>query len=124
MTETEQLEQQRHESPLYSERGTTRIADTVISQIIEQAVDGVEGIRPGRTSSKIGRYEVAVDFRMEMEYGRDLPELTSELRHRIREHVEGMTGLRVKEQNIIVTDIFFPDQEETVRQEQTRSRVK
>lgn len=124
MTETEQLEQQRHESPLYSERGTTRIADTVISQIIEQAVDGVEGIRPGRTSSKIGRYEVAVDFRMEMEYGRDLPELTSELRRRIREHVEAMTGLRVKEQNVIVTDIFFPDQEETVRQEQTRSRVK
>lgn len=118
MSETEQQEQQHEEqreeqdSPLYSERGTTNIADRVVSQVVDISVNGVEGIRPGNTTTHVGKYEVAVDFEMEMEYGRDLPELTSALRERIREQVRNMTGLRVIEQNITVTEIFFPDSEE------------
>lgn len=120
MTETEQQEQRRRESPLYSERGTTTIADTIVSQIIEMAVNDIEGVRPGKTSTNIGKYEVAIDFNMEMEFGRDLSELTSTLRTRIREQVERMTGLRVIEQNIIVTDIFFSEGSDSIngRQEE------
>lgn len=121
MTETEQ---QQQDSPLYSERGTTNIADRVVSQIVEIAVDDVEGIRPGNTSTQIGKYEVAVDFNMEMEYGRDLSELTSALRTRISEQVSEMTGLKVIEQNIIVTDIFFPELEDTTAREEPRPRVR
>ncbi len=109
MTETEQQEQRQKESPLYSERGTTKISDTIVSQIIDIAVNDIEGIRPGKTNSQVGEYEVAVDFNMEMEYGRDLTALTSALRTRISEEVRRMTGLQVIEQNITVTDIFFSD---------------
>ncbi len=109
MTETEQQEQRREESPLHTERGTTKISDTIVSQIIDLAVNDIEGIRPGRTNTQVGTYEVAVDFNMEMEYGRDLTALTSALRTRISEEIWRMTGLRVREQNVTVTDIFFSD---------------
>ncbi|MGB3633940.1 MAG: Asp23/Gls24 family envelope stress response protein [Rubrobacteraceae bacterium] len=109
MTETEQQEQRQKESPLYSERGTTKISDTIVSQIIDRAVNDIEGIRPGKTKSQVGDFEVAVDFNMEMEYGRDLTALTSALRTRISEEIRRMTGLQVIEQNIIVTDVFFTD---------------
>ncbi|CAN5606617.1 hypothetical protein BH24ACT21_BH24ACT21_09690 [soil metagenome] len=125
MTETEQQEQQQQDqdSPLYSERGTTNIADRVVTQIIDMAVNEIEGIRPGKTNTEVGTYEVAVDFNMEMEFGRDLPALTSALRTRISEQVMHMTGLRLKEQNIKVTDIFFPEWEEEEEEEEDDSRV-
>ena len=41
------------------------------------SVNDIEGIRPGRTNTQVGEYEVAVDFNMEMQYGRDLTALTS-----------------------------------------------
>ena len=112
MTETEQQEQRQKESPLHSERGTTKISDTIVSQIIDIAVNDIEGIRPGRTNSQVGEYEVAVDFNMEMQYGRDLPALTSAIRTRISEEVRRMTGLQVIEQNVTVTDVFFSDGED------------
>lgn len=121
MTETEQQEQRKKESPLYSERGTTTIADTIVSQIVDRAVNDIEGIRPGKTTTNVGKFEVAVDFNMEMEYGRDLTALTSALRTRISEEVRKMTGLQVIEQNIIVTDVFFTendsDQQEEAQEE-------
>jgi uncharacterized alkaline shock family protein YloU len=127
LTETEQQEQQQQDqdSPLYSERGTTNIADRVVTQIIDMAVNEIEGIRPGKTNTEVGTYEVAVDFNMEMEFGRDLPALTSALRTRISEQVMHMTGLRLKEQNIKVTDIFFPEweEEEQEEEEEDDSRV-
>lgn len=137
MTETEQQEQRKKESPLYSERGSTTISDSIVSQIVDRAVNDIEGIRPGKTSTKAGKFEVAVDFMMEMEYGRDLTALTSALRTRISEEVRKMTGLQVIEQNIIVTDIFFTengnghgeveeqvtDQQETDQQETDESEA-
>ncbi len=108
MTETEQT---REDSPLHSERGTTTISSKIVSQIASIATEDIEGIRVGDISAEVGRYEVALDFKMGMEFGRNLKELTSEIRRRISEQVEGMTGLRVKEQNVIVTDIIFPESE-------------
>lgn len=123
MTETEQQEQQQRDqdSPLYSERGTTKIADQIVSQIIDIAVENVQGIRPGTTTTHVGEYEVAVDFEMAMEYGRDLTELTSAIRTKITEEVRRMTGLRVKEQNITVTEIFFSDEERDEEEEDSRT---
>lgn len=115
-------DQSRHSSPLYSDRGTTTISGNIVSQIAEIATEDIEGIRVGDISADVGRYEVALDFKMGMEFGRNLKELTSEIRRRISEQVEGMTGLRVKEQNVIVTDIIFPEFEE--RREESRPRVR
>lgn len=122
MNETDQqkqLEKREEESPLYTDRGTTNIADRVVSQIVEMAVNEVQGIRPGKTNTQVGKYEVAVDFAMEVEFGRDLTNLTSAIRTRMSEQIWRMTGLRVIEQNITVTDIFFPkaEKEEEEREE-------
>ena len=125
MTETDQqkqLEKREQDSPLYTDRGMTSIADRVVSQIVDMAVNEVEGIRPGKTNTQVGKYEVAVDFDMEMEFGRDLINLTSALRTRMSEQIWHMTGLRVVEQNIKVTDIFFPKAEQREEDEQESRR--
>ncbi len=119
MTETEQTQEN---SPLYSERGTTTISGAIVSQIAEIATGNIEGIRVGNITTNVGQHEAALDFKMGMEFGRNLKELTSEIRSRIRSQVEGMTGLKVKEQNVIVTDIFFPEFEE--KKEESRPRVR
>ncbi len=119
MSDTQQVQE---DSELRSERGTTTVAGTIVSQIAEIATGRIEGIRVGDITTNVGKYEAALDFQMGMEFGRDLKELTSEIRDRIRSQVEGMTGLKVKEQNIIVTDVFFPEFEE--KEEKSRSRGK
>ena len=126
MTETDQQKQQEkleQESPLYTERGTTNIADRVVSQIVDMAVNEIQGIRPGKTSTHAGKYEVAVDFDMEVEFGRDLTDLTSALRTRISEQIWRMTGLRVIEQNVKVTDIFFPKAEREQQEQQEEEKA-
>lgn len=122
MSETKQIQE---DSQLHSERGTTTISGTIVSQIAEIATERIEGIRVGDITTNVGQYEAALDFRMGMEFGRNLKELTSEIRSRISEQVEGMTGLKVKEQNVIVTDIFFPEfEEDEEKEEESRSRVR
>ena len=121
MSDTKQVQE---DSELHSERGTTTISGTIVSQIAEIATGRIEGIRVGDIATKVGQYEAALDFRMGMEFGRNLKELTSEIRSRISEQVEGMTGLKVKEQNVIVTDIFFPEFEEEDDKEESRPRVR
>jgi uncharacterized alkaline shock family protein YloU len=122
LSETKQIQE---DSQLHSERGTTTISGTIVSQIAEIATERIEGIRVGDITTNVGQYEAALDFRMGMEFGRNLKELTSEIRSRISEQVEGMTGLKVKEQNVIVTDIFFPEfEEDEEKEEESRSRVR
>lgn len=122
MSETKQIQEN---SQLHSERGTTTISGTIVSQIAEIATKRIEGIRVGDITTNVGQYEAALDFRMGMEFGRNLKEITSEIRSRISEQVEGMTGLKVKEQNVIVTDIFFPEFEENEeKEEESRPRVR
>ncbi|MGB3681846.1 MAG: Asp23/Gls24 family envelope stress response protein [Rubrobacteraceae bacterium] len=109
MSDTRQIQE---DSELHSERGTTTIAGTIVSQIAEIATGRIKGIQVGDITTNVGQYEAALDFKMGMEFGRNLKELTSEIRGKISSQVEGMTGLKVKEQNVIVTDIFFPESEE------------
>ena len=117
MTDTEKIQEN---SPLDTGRGTTTISGTIVSQIAEIATENIEGIRVGDIKTNVGQHEVALDFKMGMEFGRNLKELTSEIRSRISSQVEGMTGLKVKEQNVIVTDVFFPEFEE--EKEETSSK--
>lgn len=115
-------EQTQKNSPLHSERGTTTISGKIVSQIAEIATENIEGIRVGDIKTDVGQHEVALDFKMGMEFGRNLKEITSEIRSRISSQVEEMTGLKVKEQNVIVTDIIFPEFEE--KEEKSRPRVR
>ena len=130
-------EGQRSESPLLSERGTTTISGTVVSQVAGIAAQEVEGVHMGgggsRTASgvlgsitgsesktsgisvDVGRTEVAIDLKMGVEYNKHILRVVEEVRRRITDRVETMTGLRIKELNATITDITFPEKEERRR---------
>jgi uncharacterized alkaline shock family protein YloU len=125
--------QQRNESPLLSDRGTTTISDTVVSSLAGMAAQEVEGVHMGggasrtaggvlgsltgsesRTSGisvEVGRTETAIDLKMGIEYNKNILQTIEEVRRRITDRVQSMTGLRVKELNATITDITFPEKE-------------
>ena len=124
---------QRNESPLLSDRGTTIISGTVVSTIAGMAAQEVEGVHMGggasrtaggvlgsltgsesRTSGisvEVGRTETAIDLRMGIEYNKNILQTVEEVRRRITDRVQSMTGLRIKELNATITDITFPEKE-------------
>jgi uncharacterized alkaline shock family protein YloU len=121
----------QHDSPLVSERGRTIISDSVVSRIAGMAAQEVEGVHMGGSASRaagsivssitgsgsqtrgvsteIGTVEAAIDLTMGIEYGRDIRQTVEEVRRRISERVQSMTGLQVTELNATVNDIVFPE---------------
>jgi uncharacterized alkaline shock family protein YloU len=137
-------EGQRFDSPLEGEHGSTRIGDAVVSRIAGMAAGEVEGVYMGGVASRsaggvlesvtgsdsqkrgvsveVGRTETAIDLTMGIEYGRNILDLAGQVRNRITQRVESLTGLRVTELNVTVSDIIFHEgksygQEETRRRE-------
>ena len=129
--------QQRNESPLLSDRGATTISDTVVSTIAGMAAQEVEGVHMGGGASRtaggvlgsltgsesktsgisveVGRTETAIDLKMGIEYNKNILQTVEEVRRRITDRVQSMTGLRIKELNATITDITFPEKEERRR---------
>ena len=130
-------EQQRNESPLLSDRGVTTISDTVVTSIAGMAAQEVDGVHMGggasRTASgvlgsltgsegktsgisvEVGRTEVAIDLKMGIEYDKNILQTVEEVRRRITDRIQNLTGLRIKELNATITDITFPEKEERRR---------
>ena len=130
-------EQQWDDSPLLSERGATKISNTVVSSIAGMAAREVEGVHMGggvsRTASgvlgsitgsesktsgisvEVGRTEVAIDLKMGVEYDKNILQTVEEVRRRITDRVQSMTGLRITELNATITDITFPEKEQRRR---------
>lgn len=137
--------QRRPRSPLESERGSTNIEEGVVSKIAGMAAGEIEGVRMGGSASRaaagvlgsvtgsqslsrgiaveVGRVETAIDVTMGIEYGRNILQLAEKVRSRITERVESLTGLRVKELSVTVSDVVFPDQERS-RKEGRRGRLR
>jgi uncharacterized alkaline shock family protein YloU len=125
------------ESPLLSDRGSTIISDTVVTSIAGLAAQEVEGVHMGggasRTASgmlgsltgsesrtsgisvEVGRTEAAIDLKMGIEYNKNILQTVEEVRRRITDRVQSMTGLRIKELNATITDITFPEKEQRRR---------
>ena len=130
-------EQRSSESPLLSDRGATIISDTVVTSIAGLAAQEVEGVHMGggasRTASgvlgsltgsesrtsgisvEVGRTEAAIDLKMGVEYNKNILQTVEEVRRRITDRVQSMTGLRIKELNATITDITFPEKEQRRR---------
>jgi uncharacterized alkaline shock family protein YloU len=131
------------DSPLQTERGSTSIADSVVSKIAGIASQEVDGIRMGSGGSQavsgilgsitggsggsqtqgvsveVGQEEAALDLTLTAEYGKSIPQLAEAVRRNVANRVESLVGLRVTEVNITVSNIFFPQQEaEQERQRQ------
>jgi uncharacterized alkaline shock family protein YloU len=123
-----QQEQAWQRSPLQSERGSTRIENSVVSKIAGRAAQEVEGVLlgDGSTSRAIGRLlggvtggedqprgvsaevsdtESAVDVTLTVEYGRSIPRIAEAVRRNIVDRIENLVGVRVKEVNITVADV-------------------
>jgi uncharacterized alkaline shock family protein YloU len=129
--------QQRGESPLLSDRGATTISGTVVSTIAGMAAQEVDGVHMGGGASRtaggvlgsltgsesstsgisveVGRTEAAIDLKMGIEYNKNILQTVEEVRRRITDRVQSMTGLRIKELNATITDITFPEKEERRR---------
>ncbi len=129
------------EGPLQTDRGNTTIQDTVVKSIVGMAAEEVEGVQttagggrlPGDSSRTVGEFlsgvtgggdvrsrgvsvevgstETAVDLTVKALYGKPIPQTSQAVRDNIVNRIESLTGLKVTEVNVDVTDIFFPDEE-------------
>src|SRR5215211_737262 len=142
------------ESPLKGEMGNTTISSTVVSQIGGIAAQEVEKVQMGGTSAAVGGFlqsvtggvtgsstsggnysrgvnvevgeeEAAVDLTMTIEYGQSIPQITDAARRNVINRVESLTGLRVTEVNIAVTDVQIPEERPMLQeQEQTEEMAR
>lgn len=126
---------------LITEQGKTSIADQVVAKIAARAareVSGVHELVPGgvggtlsglaqRMSSgetagvqvEVGQREAAIDLAMTVDYGVSIPQVATAVRQNIMNRVQAMTGLRVREVNVDVADLYLPDQQ-GAQQQQSR----
>ncbi|MDQ3387154.1 MAG: Asp23/Gls24 family envelope stress response protein [Actinomycetota bacterium] len=135
---TEQKSQQSSgNNPLQTEKGNTTIQNAVVSKIAGIASQEVEGIRMGGGGSQavsgllgsitggsgggggqtqgvsveVGEEEAAIDLTLTAEYGKSIPQITEAVRRNVINRVENLVGLSVNEVNIVVSNIYFPQQE-------------
>src|SRR5215211_5886053 len=142
-------------SPLKGEIGNTTISNTVVAQIAGIAALEVEkvqmgggtsaavggflqsvagGVTGGSTSGgnysrgvnvEVGEEEAAVYLTMTIEYGQSIPQITEAARRNVINRVESLTGLRVTEVNIAVTDVQIPEERPMLQeQEQTEEMAR
>jgi uncharacterized alkaline shock family protein YloU len=126
-----EAEQRRQESPLLSDRGVTTIKDGVVAKIAGMAAGEVEGVHMGGGASRsaggllegitgsesttrgvsveVGSIEAAIDLKMGIDYGKNILGTVGQVRQKITERVQNITGLNVTELNVTIADVVFPD---------------
>jgi uncharacterized alkaline shock family protein YloU len=148
MSEERSQQRQQQDSPLQTERGGTRIEDSVVSKIAGFAAQEVDGVRMGGGTSQaiggllsrvpggstgsggqsrgvsveVGEVEAAVDATLTVAYGRSIPQVAEAVRRNIINRVENLVGLNVTEVNISVNDLFFPEQEQEQQRQLEQQR--
>ncbi|WP_240413986.1 Asp23/Gls24 family envelope stress response protein [Paenibacillus periandrae] len=126
-----------------TEMGTIQIAPEVIEIIAGMAtieVPGVAGMSGGfaggiaellgrKNLSKgvkveVGQREAAVDVSIVIEFGTRIPEVASGVQNNVKNAIESMTGLSVKEVNVHIHDVIFKTVEKVEETEVVPHRVK
>jgi uncharacterized alkaline shock family protein YloU len=126
-------------NPLRSDRGVTKIGDSVVSGIASRAVGEVNGVDPSHggtripgdnsrtvgefvggisgggggtrgVSVEVGEEQAAVDLTLNVLYGNPVHKVTDEVRKNVVRRVESLTGLEVTEVNVTVSDVTFPEE--------------
>jgi uncharacterized alkaline shock family protein YloU len=129
---------------LLTEQGNTTIADVVVSKIAAIAAREVAGVhdlvtqgmggavsglaqrvtgadmRSQGVNVEVGEREAAIDLRLTVDYGVSIPQVAEGVRRNIISRLEAMTGLNVKEVNIDVADLYFPEEEAEKQQIEPR----
>lgn len=131
---------------LVTEQGRTTIADVVVAKIAGIAAKEIEGVHElltqgvGETiaglAQRVTRGDVRgqgvrvdiqdgtgiVHLRIITEYGVSIPQVADAIRRNIISRVMSMTGMHIREVNIEVADLYFPQQERVEEQDETRQR--
>ena len=92
-------------------------APRAASGFIESLTGNGGGGQTRGVAVEIGEEEAAVDLTMSTEYGKSIPQLSEAVRRNIINRVEDLVGLSVTEVNLTVTDVFFPQQEQSQQSE-------
>lgn len=126
-------------------RGTTTIADNVVSTIAGIAVRETEGVHsvgtgpsralgavkdkvsgsndPGRgVKVEVGEKQTAIDVDIVVDYGIPILEAAHNIRTHVTDAVETMTGLQVVEININVTDVHVPGSDDDEDEDESSGR--
>ena len=133
MSEPRITQQQQQDSPLQTERGGTRIEDSVVQKIAGIAAQEVEGVQMGGgtaravggflesvtgsggqargVSVEVGEVETAIELTMAVEYGKPIPRISEAVRRNVINRIENLVGLNVTEVNITVNDVIIPQEE-------------
>ncbi|GAC1322320.1 MAG: Asp23/Gls24 family envelope stress response protein [Thermoleophilaceae bacterium] len=116
---------------LESTRGSTSVADAVVSKVAGIAAREVPGVyalggaatralgavtsrvgisdeRTQGVTVEVGEKEAAVDLTLIVDYGESIPQVSKAIRDNVIKRIEGIVGLTVTEVNIAVTDLYFP----------------
>jgi len=116
---------------LNTSRGSTTIADAVVTKVAGIAAREVPGVhamgggaaralgsmtsrvglgdeRSQGVSVEVGEREAAADLVVTIDYGESIPQVTQAIRENVAKRIEGITGLSVTEVNITVNDLYFP----------------
>lgn len=129
------------DTPLQTSKGSTTIADSVVTKVAGIAAREVPGVHDmgggaarafggvGRTvglgdersqgvTVEVGEEEAAVDLVVVVDYGESIPDVSQQIRENVSKRIEGITGLRVTEVNVAVTDLYFPGDDQPDEQQQ------
>jgi uncharacterized alkaline shock family protein YloU len=130
------MEKQDTPGGLLTEKGTTTIADSVVTKIAGIAAREVPGVHrlgggvaralgavtqrlPGTTESvtqgvsvEVGEREAAVDVTIVVEYGESIPSVAQKIRDNVVRRIEGLTGLKVTQVNVEVNDLHMPGEDD------------
>ncbi|MGF1472074.1 MAG: Asp23/Gls24 family envelope stress response protein [Rubrobacteraceae bacterium] len=125
--------------PLDSDRGTTIVEEPVVKSIVSTVTRRAEKIQPaagalrlpGDNSPTVGEFfgsltgtgdfsrgvsvevtgrEAEVELTLTVPHGESIPQLTQSIRDTIVQQVEKTAGIDVKEVNITVVDLTFPEE--------------
>lgn len=126
--------------------GKTTIADIVVAKIAGIAAREVPGVhdlvggmqralggalqriagvdqRAQGVSVVVGQEEAVVDINMVIDYGQSIPDITNQVRQNVMNQINSFTGLRVKEVNIAVNDLWFPQEQAAQQMGESEQRV-
>mgnify|MGYP001048888708 CR=1 FL=1 len=90
--------------------GVYRLGVSSIRQTIAERLGAAEARTRG-VKAAVGTKETAIDLTMTVIYGYNIPEVANKVRQKVNAKVSELTGLVVKEINIDVNEIYFPEKE-------------
>ncbi|MFJ7214520.1 Asp23/Gls24 family envelope stress response protein [Amycolatopsis sp. NPDC098790] len=98
--------------PAAGTRGSTTVADGVVSKIVVRVARGAEGVHEldeAGTSVEVEGEVATIAVTLVVEFGRAVKTLAEQIRVQVIEAVEEYLGLEVASVDVHVADIHFPD---------------